>query len=151
MFSKKKYNRLLVLALGLMVVCAGIYLILNNVSQNIMFFLKPSEVVENINTYQHKQLQIGGIVVPGSYKFDGKEISFELSDCKKTILVKYYGVLPKLFRDGQGIVARGVLEGQVLKAQTLLTKHDEYYRPKNVTAPEMEFCGKIMRYGGVKN
>lgn len=146
MFSKRKYNRLLALSLGVVVVCAGIYLILSNVSQNIMFFLKPSEVLDNINAHQNKQLQIGGVVVPGSYKFDNGEISFELSDCKATILIKYNGVLPKLFRDGQGIVARGTLSGRALKAKTLLTKHDEYYQPKNVEAPEMKFCDQIIRY-----
>jgi cytochrome c-type biogenesis protein CcmE len=107
----------------------GTYLILSNLNNNIVFFYPPSEV-HKIKNLQNK-VRIGGIVKSGSVIHDENGmIYFTLTDSSQELNVKYKGILPALFREGQGIVAEGKLVSEkMMTASKLLTKHDENYMP----------------------
>lgn len=117
-------------------VAAG--LTLYALSQNIDLFYTPSEIVNGKDNDPAKKpevgqrLRVGGMVVEGSVKRDSKtlKVEFEANDVGPSITVEYEGILPDLFREGQGIVAQGVLiEPTRLKATEVLAKHDENYMP----------------------
>lgn len=131
---------------GLSVIVA---LVLYALSQNIDLFYTPSEIhfgkkETGVKPAIGQRLDIGGIVVPGSVWRDPSslEVSFKLGDMKTPIefddsdpmvTVQYTGILPDLFREGQGIVAQGVLyDGVTVKASEVLAKHDENYMPKEI-------------------
>ncbi|MEM7400860.1 MAG: cytochrome c maturation protein CcmE [Pseudomonadota bacterium] len=108
----------------------GIYAI----QKNQTYFYTPSEVVAG-NVEQDKLFRIGGLVVEGSVnRFnDGVTTEFDLTDTTGSVTVRYKGLLPDLFREGQGIVAQGKLNPQgVIVAQEVLAKHDENYMPPEV-------------------
>lgn len=124
--QKRVRNRLLTSLGIILIVAGGIYVSLYFLSENIVFFVAPSEVTEK---HLGKKIMLGGLVENGSVKKSGAEVAFNLMDGKKSIQVKFRGILPALFRESQGIVAEGRLENGVLLANRLLTKHDENYRP----------------------
>lgn len=143
---KKRLTIVISVLMGLSVV-AG--LVLYALSQNIDLFYKPSEVYlgkEDTGTKPllNQRIRVGGLVVPGSIKRDPNslKISFELTDMKMPIsfseddlkiTIKYDDILPDLFREGQGIVANGVLISEgVINASEVLAKHDENYMPKEL-------------------
>lgn len=100
---------------------------------SIVFFHTPSDVAEQkVNVGQ--RIRLGGLVEQGSVKRGGgTSVEFVVTDTLKTVAVSYKGVLPDLFREGQGVVAEGVLEpGGHLLADTVLAKHDENYMPPEV-------------------
>lgn len=124
-------------------------LVLYALSQNIDLFYKPSEIHTGkadtgVKAMIGQRIRIGGLVVPGSVHRDPNslKVSFKLADMKMPIAfeesdpmvtVKYDGILPDLFREGQGIVANGALgEGQTINATEVLAKHDENYMPKEL-------------------
>jgi cytochrome c-type biogenesis protein CcmE len=124
-------------------------LVLYALSQNIDLFYKPTEIYNGkedsgIKPIDGQRLRIGGLVVPGSVVRDpdNLKVSFKLTDMRMpivftesdpTITVKYDGILPDLFREGQGIVANGTLvDGQFIEASEVLAKHDENYMPKEL-------------------
>lgn len=124
--------------LGLMVGGIGVaaWLALNAFDENLMFFFSPSEVVEGKAPTGHP-FRIGGLVANESVKRkpDGLTTAFDVTDNAKTVTVEYTGILPDLFREGQGIVALGQLnEGGVFIANEVLAKHDENYMPPEVAA-----------------
>ncbi|WP_173919095.1 cytochrome c maturation protein CcmE [Pseudidiomarina piscicola] len=125
-------------ALGLIAgVAVAFSIILYALSQNIDLFYTPSEVVEGkgndlVKPQVGQRLRIGGMVVEGSVKRDPDtlEVEFMVTDIGPEVKVLYTGILPDLFREGQGIVAQGVMvEPRVLKATEVLAKHDEEYMP----------------------
>ena len=143
---KKRLTIVTSLIIGLGVV-AG--LVLYALSQNIDLFYKPSEIYNGkedtgLKAINGQRLRIGGLVVPGSVHRDSESlhVSFKLTDMRMpisfseadpTVTVTYDGILPDLFREGQGIVANGVLvDGSIIKASEVLAKHDENYMPKEL-------------------
>jgi len=120
--------------IGFLIVSA-IGLMLYALNDSIDLFYTPSEIIEGKNGQKPQvgqRLRIGGMVVPGSVKRDQESlaVSFDLIDTGPTVTVTYTGILPDLFREGQGIVATGVLTGaSSIKAQEVLAKHDEEYMP----------------------
>jgi cytochrome c-type biogenesis protein CcmE len=122
--------------IGLMV--AGIALatglLLKSFDENLMFFFSPSEVVAGEAPRNHA-FRVGGLVTEGSVHRigDGLTVSFDLTDNAETVTVEYTGILPDLFREGQGIVALGSLrdDGKFV-ASEVLAKHDENYMPPEV-------------------
>lgn len=143
---KKRFTIVISILIGLGVV-AG--LVLYALSQNIDLFYKPSEIFAGkddtgIKPINGQRLRIGGLVVPGSVHRDehSLKVNFKLADMKMPIefndsdpmiTVKYDGILPDLFREGQGIVANGVLvDGSFIEASEVLAKHDENYIPKEL-------------------
>ena len=131
---KKRLAWVLSLIIG---VAAAISLILYALTQNIDLFYTPSEMIEGkgankVRPEVGQRLRVGGMVVEGSVRRDPKtlEVSFQVTDTGPEVTVLYTGILPDLFREGQGIVAQGVLvEPRVLKATEVLAKHDEEYMP----------------------
>ena len=121
---------------GLILVGIGIAaaLALSAFQENIMYFYTPTEVAEG-KAPQGRAFRVGGLVVSGTVQrqSDGLTVRFELTDTAKTIPIQYTGILPDLFREGQGIVALGRINEQgLLIADEVLAKHDENYMPPEV-------------------
>ena len=118
-------------SLGVLALAAG--LVLYALRDSIVFFSTPTMVAE-----QHippgRRFRLGGLVQPGSLKRgDNLAFTFEVADADARLPVAYRGILPDLFREGQGVVAEGALDASgVFKADTVLAKHDENYMPKEV-------------------
>ena len=125
---KKRLGLILLMVAG---VAVGVGLALKSLNQNIMFFFTPSEVVSG-KAPSNKLFRIGGMVVEGSVSRpgDGLTVHFGLTDNEQSVIVKYAGILPDLFREGQGIIANGKLDGSGdFVAEEVLAKHDETYMP----------------------
>lgn len=115
-------------------VSAAVGLTLYALQQNINLFYSPSQIVAGEAPLQ-RNIRVGGLVAPGSVKRepDSLKVTFALTDTAQQIQVYYEGILPDLFREGQGIIARGVLiDGGVVRADEVLAKHDENYMPPEV-------------------
>jgi cytochrome c-type biogenesis protein CcmE len=128
---KRKRGALIVGGLGILGVAAG--LVLYALSDTITFFYTPSDVVGK-NVEPGTRMRLGGLVADGSViRGQGEEVGFTVTDTDNEIKVSYIGILPDLFREGQGVIAEGVLEpGGNFKADTVLAKHDENYMPREV-------------------
>ena len=129
----RKGRRLALIAVALGVVAAAVGLALYALNDSIVFFYSPSEVLQK-NIQAGARLRVGGLVEPGSVaKAADDKLDFSITDGAHRIKVSYEGLPPDLFREGQGVVAEGVLEapGQ-LRAETILAKHDERYMPREV-------------------
>ncbi|MBT2990539.1 MAG: cytochrome c maturation protein CcmE [Candidatus Thiodiazotropha sp.] len=136
--------------IGLMVagIAVATWLALNAFDENLMFFFSPTEVAEGKAPTAHP-FRIGGLVEVDSVKRkpDGLTTAFSLTDNAKAVTVEYTGILPDLFREGQGIVAMGQLnESGIFIASEVLAKHDENYMP-----PEVAASLKTAHDDGVKN
>ena len=115
-------------------VSAGVGLMLYAFQQNLLYFYSPSQVKAGA-VAPHATFRLGGLVVEGSVAHgeDSMAVSFALTDHAHTLPVRYRGLLPDLFREGQGIVALGALDAAgVFVAQEVLAKHDENYMPPEV-------------------
>jgi len=116
-----------------MVLTVAVGLVLFALRDSIVFFHTPSDVVEkNIATGQ--RFRLGGLVAEGSVsRGEGAKVTFIVTDTLRTLPVSYEGVLPDLFREGQGVVAEGMLAPSgTFVADTVLAKHDETYMPPEV-------------------
>jgi cytochrome c-type biogenesis protein CcmE len=129
----RKQKRLAVIVSGLAILGIAAGLVLYALSDTIVFFYTPSEVSQK-HVVPGTRLRLGGLVEKGSIaKLDGAKVTFVVTDLTKTMNVSYVGQLPDLFREGQGVVAEGVLDASgALAADTVLAKHDEKYMPKDV-------------------
>lgn len=133
--NPRRKQRLAVVGIIGFLIVSAIGLMLYALNDSIDLFYTPSEIIEGKNGQKPQvgqRLRIGGMVVPGSVKRDQESlaVSFELIDTGPTVTVTYTGILPDLFREGQGIVATGVLtDASSIKAQEVLAKHDEEYMP----------------------
>ena len=104
-------------------------LLLNAFNDNLVFFFSPSDVAA-AKAPKDRTFRIGGVVEQGSVKRDGIMVSFRVTDTAHTVNVSYQGILPDLFREGQGVVANGKLGTDgVFRASEVLAKHDENYMP----------------------
>ena len=129
----RKGRRLILIAGALGVIAAAAGLALYALSDNIVFFYGPSEVLQK-NVQTGARVRIGGLVQPGSVvKSADDKLDFAITDGANQIKVSFAGLLPDLFREGQGVVAEGVLEAPGrFRAETILAKHDERYMPREV-------------------
>ncbi|MDR2877959.1 MAG: cytochrome c maturation protein CcmE [Chromatiales bacterium] len=131
---KPRQKRMAFLALGLVGLAVITALVLNALRGNMVFFYSPSEALANITLVEHK-FRLGGLVEDGSLvrESDGLTVRFIVTDLTKSIPVVYTGILPDLFREGQGVVAQGTLglDG-AFHADEVLAKHDETYMPPEV-------------------
>jgi cytochrome c-type biogenesis protein CcmE len=130
----RKQKRLGVIGGGLAILGAAAGLVLYALSDTIVFFYLPSEIAEK-HVAAGQRFRLGGLVKQGSLvKNETATVNFEVTDNKDSVLkVSYTGQLPDLFREGQGVVAEGKLDGAgVFQADTVLAKHDENYMPKDV-------------------
>ena len=129
----RKQRRLLLIGGALGVLAVAVALMLNAFRDSIVFFNSPSDVVEK-HVQPGARIRLGGLVKTGSLVV-GKDLKvrFEVTDGNRELPVNYQGVLPDLFREGQGVVAEGTLDGSgAFNADTILAKHDETYMPKEV-------------------
>jgi cytochrome c-type biogenesis protein CcmE len=111
--------------------------------ENLLYFYDPTKVVTG-EAPQARSFRVGGMVVEGSVRREpgSLTVSFVLTDYKNTVPVQYTGVLPDLFREGQGIVARGTLRDDgTFVAEEVLAKHDENYMPPEVAASLKPYHG----------
>ncbi|ATC98225.1 MAG: cytochrome c maturation protein CcmE [Pseudomonadota bacterium] len=134
---KKRMFTIIAVLLG---IGSAIGLTLYALQENINLFYTPSELIEGKGPNKEKpfvgqKLRIGGMVVPGSVvrNEESLDVEFKLIDTGPLVTIRYHGILPDLFREGQGIVAQGVLiEPNVIEAFEVLAKHDEEYMPADV-------------------
>ena len=124
---------LTLIGIGGAVDAVAVGLVLSAMRDSIVFFHSPTEVAEGKLT-PGKRIRIGGLVEPGSVQRGSDlRIGFKVTDGKSTVPVSYQGIVPDLFREGQGVVAEGMLEPDgAVKADTVLAKHDERYMPREV-------------------
>ena len=148
MSTKKK--RLILVLLGMLSLSLGVTMIVTTFRDNIVFFYSPSELIKLPK--DHRLMRIGGLVKEGSMTQSADQLTteFVLTDLSANVTVRYKGLLPNLFRAGQGMVAKGTLSGDgIFIADELLAKHDERYMPKEV-ADKLKKSGKWRPDGGGK-
>lgn len=124
-----KQKRLASLAAIALLLGGAVALVLGALRDNIVFFYTPSEIT---TANAGSQIRLGGLVKAGSVSIDGLQSQFTVTDGSAEITVRTTSALPSLFREGQGVVAEGRIEGGVLTATNVLAKHDETYMPKEV-------------------
>ena len=127
-----KRRRLWLLLASLGVLGAAVALVLTVLDDNLVFFYSPTQVAEK-KPPPDRRFRLGGLVEAGSVKKNGQEVRFVVTDLAKTVAVVYRGLLPDLFREGQGVIAEGTLGSDgVFTAKDVLAKHDENYMPPEV-------------------
>jgi cytochrome c-type biogenesis protein CcmE len=128
----RRQRRLVLIGGALGVLGIAVTLMLNAYSGSIAFFNSPTDVVQN-HLQPGTRIRLGGLVKAGSLVHEADlRIRFEVTDGTTDIGVTYQGLVPDLFREGQGVVAEGTLDDGVFNADTILAKHDETYMPKEV-------------------
>jgi cytochrome c-type biogenesis protein CcmE len=129
----RKQRRLVLIGSALGVLALAIGLVLSALRDSIVFFNTPTDVVEKHLT-AGARIRLGGMVREGSVvRGENLQVRFEVTDGPNNVPVAYHGMLPDLFREGQGVVAEGVLDHSgLLQADSVLAKHDENYMPKDV-------------------
>lgn len=143
----RKQKRLAVIGGGIAFLVAAVLLVMFAFSQSIAYFYVPGDLAK-ANVAPGTRIRLGGLVESGSLKRgEGSTITFTVTDTLATVPVTYTGILPDLFREGQGVVAEGAFGADKLfVADTVLAKHDETYMPKDVAdrlkAQGVELSGK---------
>jgi cytochrome c-type biogenesis protein CcmE len=138
--QSRRQKRLVAVLLVVGLLTGAVGAMLYALQQNIDLFYTPTQLVDGLGKDKVKpqigqRLRIGGMVVPGSVRRDEEtlKVSFDLVDTGPLVRVTYEGILPDLFREGQGIVAQGVLvDATTIAATEVLAKHDEEYMPPEV-------------------
>jgi cytochrome c-type biogenesis protein CcmE len=129
----RRQRRLTLIGGALVVLALSVGLVLFALEDSIVFFNSPTDLLEK-HIKPGQRMRIGGLVKEGSVsRGDNLAVRFDVTDGTSTITVAYQGLLPDLFRDGQGVVAEGVLDDHgTFRANSVLAKHDETYMPKEV-------------------
>ncbi len=129
----RKQRRIILIGTGLGVLGLAVALVLSALKDSIVFFNSPTDVVEK-HVMPGTRIRLGGLVASGSLvRGDNLAIQFQLTDGSRAVTVAYQGLLPDLFREGQGVVTEGALDqAGVFRADVVLAKHDENYMPKEV-------------------
>ena len=146
--TPKRKKRLLLIALMVAGVGIAAGFALKAFNENLMFFYTPSAIVAGEAPVGHP-IRAGGLVTTGSVKrqADGLTVRFDITDNAETVTIQYTGILPDLFREGQGIVALGELgKDRLFVASEVLAKHDENYMP-----PEVADALQATHEAGVKS
>ncbi|MGP1253712.1 MAG: cytochrome c maturation protein CcmE [Kiloniellales bacterium] len=130
----RKRRRLHVALLGLLSLGTATALVLTAFEDNLVFFVSPTKIVEE-GLEPDRYVRIGGLVEEGSVQqLEGNRVMFRVTDLAHAIPVTYDGILPDLFREGQGVVAQGSIgaDGVIFVAREVLARHDENYMPAEV-------------------
>lgn len=128
----RKQRRLVLIGGSLGVLAIAAVLVLNALNESIVFFNSPSDIAEK-HIATGTRIRVGGIVKEGSVKRgENLHIRFDVTDGKHDVAVRYQGIVPDLFREGQGVVTEGKLESDGIAADMVLAKHDERYMPREV-------------------
>jgi cytochrome c-type biogenesis protein CcmE len=132
MYGKKVKLRFLFLVLLLTSVILAVFLILQSLKDNVVYFQSPSEI-NSLIELEKKKIRIGGMVKKESVIITSNEVNFIITDFKNEINVTYSGAVPNLFAEGKGVVAEGFLKDKnYFSATKILAKHDENYMPPEV-------------------
>lgn len=127
---RKNIKRVYLLLASFLMSAIAVALILIALDDNIVYFYSPSEV-DQIDS--NKLIRVGGLVKDNSLiRLDDDSIKFIVTDNDGEIEIFYTGILPDLFREGQGVIAEGMLDGNAFYANIIMAKHDENYMPKEV-------------------
>ena len=132
MYGKKVKLRFLFLVLILFSVALSVFLILQSLKNNVVYFQSPSEI-KSLIELDKKKIRVGGMVKEQSISINSDEINFVITDFKNEINVTFSGAVPNLFAEGKGVVAEGFLKDRnYFSATKILAKHDENYMPPEV-------------------
>ena len=132
MYGKKVKLRLVFLALILASVILTVFLVLQSLKENVVYFQSPSEI-KSLTELNKKKIRVGGMVKEQSVSINSDEVNFIITDFKNEINVVYSGAVPNLFAEGKGVVAEGFLKDKkYFTATKILAKHDENYMPPEV-------------------
>ncbi len=145
----RKHRRLVIVLAGLVLVGAAAALVLTALRENIVFFHAPSDIAADPPSVG-RAIRLGGLVEEGSVErgADGLTVRFRVTDLEHAIPVVYTGILPDLFREGQGVVTEGALgEDGMFRASEVLAKHDENYMSPEV-ADALKKSGRWQHYEG---
>jgi cytochrome c-type biogenesis protein CcmE len=127
---RRKNRRIIGLAVGGVLLACATALTLYGLRDSLVFFMTPTEIVEQ---NPQRSVRVGGMVEENSVQYgDDAIVTFRVTDYKMTIPVYYQGVLPDLFREGQGVVAQGEFRNNIFVASEILAKHDEDYMPREI-------------------
>lgn len=131
---KARHKRFTLIAVGFFAVAIAVSLVLVALDSNINLFLSPTKVVNKEDLPKDAAFRLGGIVEEGSVQrqADGLTVHFFVTDRVNKVKVKYKGILPDLFQEGQSVVTLGRLKGDMFEASEVLAKHDEEYMPREV-------------------
>jgi len=128
----RKQRRLYFVLLGMVALGAAVALVLFALEDTMVYFYSPTDLQAK-HVPPGRRMRIGGLVEQGSVMKGGKTVTFRVTDTAAVVAVTYTGILPDLFREGQGVVAEGRLDNDgVFQATEILAKHDEKYMPKEV-------------------
>jgi cytochrome c-type biogenesis protein CcmE len=115
------------------VLLSAVLLVMFALRDEIVFFYSPTDIIVEQKARPGERFRLGGLVKEGTIERNGQEILFTITDTEKDLPVRFVGILPDLFREGQGVIAEGVMEsGALFAADNVLAKHDENYMPKEV-------------------
>ena len=130
--NKRKQTRLIIIGAAGLILAVAAGLSLYALNDQIVFFKTPTDIAEE-GLKPGQRVRIGGLVKEGTWVREGTSHDFVVTDLDHDVPVHYVGVLPDLFREGQGVVAEGMFDSEgVFIADTVLAKHDENYMPKEV-------------------
>ena len=130
MLLKKVKKRASLLAIFLFISVISVFLILNALNENILYFNSPSDIKSNPDINFDKKIRVGGMVKKNTLQINDQEIRFIITDFKNEIRVSFKGTVPNLFAEGKGVVAEGKLQDKkFFVAERILAKHDENYMP----------------------
>jgi cytochrome c-type biogenesis protein CcmE len=148
----RRQRRATFIGLGVGILCFAVFLVLFALRDSVVGFHLPKDIVTK-QVPEGRRIRLGGLVAAGSVKRDGPTVEFGITDTAATIPASYTGVLPDLFREGQGVVAEGKLDAAGrFHADTVLAKHDETYMPPEVAKALKEqgvWQGEAKAKGGV--
>lgn len=129
----RKQKRLAMIGAIGAVLMVAVALVMVALNDEIVFFYSPSDVLVEEKARPGERFRLGGLVKEGSIDKSGREVRFVITDTDRELPVIYAGILPDLFREGQGVIAEGTMQsGGLFAADTVLAKHDENYMPKEV-------------------
>jgi len=132
MYGKKVKLRFIFLALILASVILTVFLVLQSLKENVVYFQSPSEI-KSLIELNKKKIRVGGMVKEQSIFIDSDKVNFVITDFKNEINIVYTGAVPNLFAEGKGVVAEGFLKDKnYFTATKILAKHDENYMPPEI-------------------
>ncbi|MET0154953.1 MAG: cytochrome c maturation protein CcmE [Rickettsiales bacterium] len=130
---KASWRRLWALLAALGCAGAGAGIIIYALRDNMLYYYSPSDVYSRRLHVSHEKIRVGGLVQKGSVSVHKLNVAFTVTDGEKEIRIRYVGLLPALFREGQGMIALGTFDASgTFVAESLLAKHDEKYMPPEV-------------------
>ena len=142
MLPKKVKKRASLLSIFLLLSVIGVFLILNALNKNILYFNSPTDIKISQDINYNKKMRVGGMVKKNTLNNKNQEIRFIITDFKNEVEVSFKGTIPNLFAEGKGVVAEGKLQDKkFFIAERILAKHDENYMPpelKNIMKENAE-------------